>query len=90
MFLYTIFTATRGDFTPRFSALAIGGFLFIAHLVGAQLGDSSLNPARSIGPALFVGSEALGVLWVYIVAPMIGGILGWILYPLLHDEPVPK
>ncbi len=90
LFLYTIFTATRGDFTPGFSALAIGGFLFIAHLVGAQLGDSSLNPARSIGLALFVGSKALGVLWVYIIAPMIGGILGWILYRRLHDEPVPK
>lgn len=86
LFLYTIFAATRPDFTPGFAALAIGGFLFIAHLVGAQLGDSSLNPARSIGPALFVRGDALKVLWVFIVAPVFGGILGWVLYKLLHDD----
>ena len=86
LFLYTIFVATRPDFTPGFTALAIGGFLFIAHLVGAQLGDSSLNPARSIGPALFVRGDALKVLWVFIIAPVFGGILGWVLYKLLHDD----
>jgi aquaporin Z len=86
LFLFTIFAATRDDATPGFAALAIGGFLFVAHLVGAQLGDSSLNPARSIGPALFQGGTALSVLWVFIVGPIVGGIIGWILYKIVYND----
>ena len=86
LFLYTIFTATRDDAPAGFAGLAIGGFLFVAHLVGAQLGDSSLNPARSLGPALVQGGDAVGVLWVFIVGPIVGGILGWLLYKTLHTD----
>ena len=86
LFLLTIFSATRKGTPPAATALAIGGFLFVAHLIGAPLGDSSLNPARSIGPALFVGSAAMKVLWVFIVAPIIGGVIGWGLYRLVHEE----
>lgn len=50
LFLFTIFIVTRPDSPTGFAALAIGGFLFVAHLIGAQLGGSSLNPARSFGP----------------------------------------
>ncbi len=84
LFLYTIFRATDDDFAPGATALAIGGFLFVAHLVGAQLGDSSLNPARSFGPALFAPG-AWSVLWVYLLGPIIGGVLGWQLYSLLNE-----
>lgn len=86
LFLFTIFAATRRDCTPGFHAIAIGGFLFVAHLVGAQLGDSSLNPARSLGPALFVQGEALKILWVFIVAPIIGGLLGWQAYKVIYKD----
>ncbi|MCH7720988.1 MAG: aquaporin [Planctomycetes bacterium] len=86
LFLFTIFSATRSDSTPGFAGLAIGGFLFVAHLVGAQLGDSSLNPARSIGPAVFEGGAALNVLWVFIVGPVIGGIAGWLLYGVIYGK----
>lgn len=86
LFLFTIFAATREEFTPGFAAIAIGGFLFVAHLVGAQLGDSSLNPARSIGPAIFVGGDALSVLWIFIVAPIAGGIAGWLLYRAAYND----
>ncbi|MFP6616281.1 MAG: aquaporin [Candidatus Hydrogenedentota bacterium] len=86
MFLFTIFTATRPD-APDFAApFAIGGFLFVAHLIGAQLGDSSLNPARSLGPALIVRGDALDIVWVFIVAPIVGGMLGWVLYYYLYDN----
>lgn len=86
LFLLTIFSATKKNFTPGFAGLAIGGFLFVAHLVGAQLGDASLNPARSIGPAVIQGGSAIIVLWVFIVAPLIGGFLGGILYRLINDD----
>ena len=55
LFLFTIFSATREGTPAVVSALSIGGFLLIAHLVGAPLGDSSLNLARSFGPALLQG-----------------------------------
>lgn len=86
LFLLVIFTATRSGSVPGFEGLAIGTFLFVAHLIGAQLGDSSLNPARSFGPALFVGGEALRIIWVFLIAPVLGGIVGWRLYQLLHNE----
>jgi aquaporin Z len=86
LFLMTIFSTTRRDAIRGFEGWAIGGFLTVAHLIGAQLGDSSLNPARSFGPAVFVGGDALSVLWVFIVAPFIGGIVGWRLFALIHEE----
>ena len=58
----------------------------VAHLVGAPLGDSSLNPARSIGPAIFQGGDAMEVLWVFILAPIVGGILGLGLFRIIHAE----
>ena len=86
LFLFTIFSATREGATPGFEGLAIGGYLFVAHVVGAQLGDSSLNPARSFGPALLQGGDAMKVLWIFIVGPIIGGIFGWILYKIVHPQ----
>jgi aquaporin Z len=85
LFLFTIFAATRGDGPAGFHALAIGGFLFIAHLVGAQLGDSSLNPARSFGPAI-VSGQGTDVLWIFLVGPMIGGLLGWAVYKVIYAD----
>jgi aquaporin Z len=82
LFLFTIFSVTRSDATPGIQGLAIGGFLFLAHLVGAQFGDSSVNPARSLGPAVVLGGDALKVLWIFIVGPVAGGVLGWVLYRL--------
>lgn len=57
----------------------------MAHLIGVPLGDSSLNPARSIGPALLEGGTALGNLWVFIVAPIVGALVGYGLYRLRVD-----
>ena len=57
------------------AGLAIGLTLILIHLVCINLTGTSVNPARSIGPALFVGGEALKVVWVFILAPMVGGAL---------------
>ncbi len=86
LFLFTILSATRKDVPAGVTGLAIGGFLFVAHLVGAQLGDSSLNPARSLGPALFVGGDALRLLWVFMVAPIIGGIIGLLMFRVAYEK----
>ncbi len=80
LFLYVIFNATSSAAKPETTGLAIGGYLFVAHLIGVPLGDSSLNPARSIGPAVFQGGTSLANLWVFIVAPIIGGLIGYALY----------
>jgi aquaporin Z len=56
-----------------FAGLAIGLSLTLIHLVGIHFTGTSVNPARSIGPALFVGGEALANLWIFIVAPLVGG-----------------
>jgi aquaporin Z len=55
------------------AGLAIGLTLILVHLVCINLTGTSVNPARSIGPALFVGGQALKDLWVFIVAPLVGG-----------------
>lgn len=86
LFLFTIFTATRKDAPANLAPFAIGGFLFVAHLVGAHIGDASLNPARSFGPAMVEGGAAQKVLWVFIVAPIIGGLLGCGLFRLLYGQ----
>ncbi len=86
LFLLVIFSLTRPNLPPGPTGLGIGGFLFVAHLVGVPLGDSSLNPARSLGPAIFDGGDALKLVWLFIVAPIVGGVLGLVLYRILYDD----
>ena len=82
IFLFVIFHATSAKASPAGAGLAIGGYLFVIHLIGAPFGGASLNPARSFGPALFQGDGALGSLWVFIVGPLIGCLVGLLLYNL--------
>ena len=62
------------------AGLAIGLTLAAIHLVGINVTGVSVNPARSIGPALFAGGKALADLWVFIVAPLVGGAAAGLLY----------
>ncbi|MEO8243138.1 MAG: aquaporin [bacterium] len=73
IFVTVILGATGPGATPGFAGLTIGLTLTAIHLVGINVTGVSVNPARSIGPALFVGGHALSQLWVFIVAPMVGG-----------------
>ena len=86
LFLLTIFTVTHKLAPAGFAGIAIGGYLFMAHLIGVPLGDASLNPARSLGPALLVGGDALNILWLFIVGPLVGGLIGWGLFMAIHGE----
>ena len=68
---------------PGFAGLAIGLVLAVIHLVGIPLDGTSVNPARSIGPALFAGADALSQLWLFVVAPLIGAALAAVVAPVL-------
>jgi aquaporin Z len=65
------------------AGLAIGVALVVVHLVGIGLTGTSVNPARSIGPALVLGGTALSQLWLFIVAPLVGGVVAAMAYGLL-------
>ena len=67
-------------------ALAIGLALTLIHLISIPISNTSVNPARSTGVAFFNGNGAPGQLWVFWVAPLVGGIIGGLLYPLLFED----
>jgi len=87
MFLFIIMGVTHGRAPVGFAPLAIGLALTLIHLVSIPVTNTSVNPARSTGPALFVGGWALAQLWLFWVAPLIGGALGGMLYRWLSEEP---
>jgi aquaporin Z len=75
LFVFVVLAVTRKAAWPQLGGVAIGLALTTVHLIGIPLTGTSVNPARSIGPALFVGGTALSQLWLFIVAPLVGGIL---------------
>jgi aquaporin Z len=87
MFLFIIMGSTHGKAPAGFAPLAIGLTLVMIHLVSIPVTNTSVNPARSTGPALFVGGWALAQLWLFWLAPLIGGVLGGVIYRWLSDEP---
>jgi len=80
VFLVVILGVTDETGTPAMAGLVIGLTLVMIHLVGITVTGTSVNPARSIGPALFMGGTALAQLWLFIVAPLIGGAIGGLLH----------
>lgn len=86
IFLLVIFGATSDKANGKFAGLAIGLALTMIHLVGIQITGTSVNPARSIGPALFVGGTALSQLWLFIVAPIVGGLVGTFIWKYLIED----
>ena len=87
MFLFIIMGSTHGKAPVGFAPIAIGLGLTLIHLISIPITNTSVNPARSIGPALFAGGWAIGQLWLFIVAPLLGGALGGILYRRVSDQP---
>ena len=76
-------TAKTNGATNNFAGLAIGLSLILIHLVGIHFTGTSVNPARSIGPALFEGGNALNQLWVFIVGPFVGGALAALIWKII-------
>ncbi|MDR1473759.1 MAG: aquaporin [Lactobacillales bacterium] len=86
IFILVIITVTSGKFgQPSLAGLVIGFTLTMIHFVGVPLTGMSANPARSLAPAVFVGGEALAEIWVFILAPIVGGILAALVGKFLLD-----
>ena len=76
IFVLTVLgTTDRDNGSPHFAGLAIGLTLVLVHIVCIPVTGTSVNPARSIGPALFAGMEAISQLWLFIVAPIVGAVV---------------
>jgi aquaporin Z len=85
-FLIVIMGATDARAPKGFAPIAIGLCLTLIHLIGIPVTNVSVNPARSTGPAIFAGGWALQQLWMFWLAPLIGGLLGGGLYRTLFGE----
>lgn len=86
LFLIVIMGATSRKAPAGFAPLAIGVALFVLHLVSIPVTNASLNPARSTAPALLAGGIALSQLWMFWVAPIIGGLLGGAIGRYLNED----
>jgi len=86
-FVLVILGATDGRAISGFAPLAIGLCLTLIHLISIPVTNTSVNPARSTGPAVVVGGAALTQLWLFWVAPLIGACIAGLLYPRLFPEP---
>jgi aquaporin Z len=85
-FLLVIMGATDNRAPKGFAPIAIGLCLTLIHLIGIPVTNLSVNPARSTGPAIFAGGWALQQLWMFWIAPLIGGALGGGIYSMLFAE----
>lgn len=86
VFVLVVLGTTSKGGAGNFAGLAIGLTLVLVHIVCIPLTGTSVNPARSIGPALFQGGEALSQLWIFIVGPFIGAILSAVVWKAIDTE----
>jgi aquaporin Z len=87
IFIIAILGVTGAKGHGAFAGVAIGITLAVIHIVGIQVTGVSVNPARSFGPALLVGGQALSQVWVFFVAPAIGAVIGALFFRLKLLEP---
>jgi aquaporin Z len=90
MFLLIILGSTDSRAPAGFAPLAIGLGLTLIHLIGIPVTNLSVNPARSTGPALFVGGWALAQLWLFWVAPLVGAVMAGVVYRTCFEAEQPK
>ena len=86
VFVYTILGVTDDPKNANIAGIVIGLTLTFVHLIGIPLTGTSVNPARSIAPAIFLRGDALSQLWVFIVGPLLGGAFAAILFKYLNKE----
>jgi aquaporin Z len=88
IFVFVIASTSRGSMTVGFTGLTVGLMLTLVHLITIPIDNTSVNPARSLATAVFQGSWALEQLWVFVVFPVVGGLLGALVWRALvppHD-----
>ncbi len=83
MFLIVILGATHKNASPGFGGMAIGLALTLIHLISIPVTNTSVNPARSTATAIFAGADAMGQLWLFWVAPIVGAILAGVVYKIM-------
>lgn len=86
VFLFVIMGATDARAPKGFAPIAIGLCLTLIHLISIPVTNTSVNPARSTGVAVFVGDWAMSQLWLFWVAPIVGGMIGAIIYKIVDGE----
>ncbi|MBQ7625417.1 MAG: MIP family channel protein [Clostridia bacterium] len=86
VFVIAILGVTSKEGNSAVAGLVIGLSLTLVHILGIAFTGTSVNPARSFGPALFVGGEAFSNVWVFIVAPLVGGVLAALVYKALASD----
>lgn len=83
IFIFTILGVTSDDSKSSVAGIVIGLTLTFVHIVGIPLTGTSVNPARSLGPAIFAGGQAISDVWVFILAPLVGAVLAAVVYMLI-------
>lgn len=86
VFVIAILGVTSKESNAAVSGIVIGLSLTLVHILGISFTGTSVNPARSFGPALFVGGDALTNVWVFLVAPLVGGVLAALVYKFLTSK----
>jgi aquaporin Z len=86
LFIMVILGATSPKANGKFAGIAIGLTLVLIHIVCIPITGTSVNPARSFGPALFAGTTALKQLWLFIAAPVIGAVIGAYLWKIVSSD----
>ena len=86
VFVIAILGVTSKIENSAVSGIVIGLTLTLVHILGISFTGTSVNPARSFGPALFVGGDALANVWVFLVAPLVGGVLAALVYKFLDSK----
>lgn len=91
VFVLAILGVTSREAFSKVAGLVIGGALTLVHLLGIGITGTSVNPARSLGPAIFAGGQPLEQVWIFIVAPLVGGIVAALVWMFLDKkDPEPK
>lgn len=86
VFLYVILGATSGRGPEGFAGIAIGLTLTLIHLISIPISNTSVNPARSLAAAIYGGPEALGQVWVFFVAPLLGALIAGLTYKVFFEK----
>jgi aquaporin Z len=86
LFVFVILAVTGAVGNASTAGMVIGLTLTVVHLIGIPLTGTSVNPARSLGPALVVGGTALSQVWLFLLAPLVGAILAAIIHAVLYPS----
>ena len=86
LLIFVVLSTTTKGYPVGFGGIAAGLTLAMIHLATIPVDNTSVNPARSIGTAIFAGGTHIGQLWVFIIFPLVGAVLGVLVWLLVHDE----